>query len=49
VASIRINKCIPDFGGGKLKERHHFEELDVDGRITLNESYRSRMGGRGQI
>jgi len=24
-----------EFGGGNLKERHHLEDLSVDGRIIL--------------
>jgi hypothetical protein len=25
-------KCIQNFGGGNLKEKHHLEELDIHGK-----------------
>jgi len=36
------------FWWGDLKEREHFEDLRLDGRIILNGSSRSGMGRLGQ-
>jgi hypothetical protein len=35
------------FWWGNMKERDHFEDLDTDGRITLNFIQRNRVGEHG--
>jgi hypothetical protein len=37
-------RCIQRFGGGKLRERDHLEDSDVDGRIILRWTFRKWDG-----
>ena len=37
-------RCAQGFGGGNLRERNHWEDQDVDGRIILRWILRKREG-----
>jgi hypothetical protein len=38
-------RCLQGFGGGKLMERDHLEDLSVDGRILLRWIFSNLLHG----